>query len=84
MSILSLRKKRLELQLRGVVLALFRKCLRLTQKLEPAHQGTWYHYTKLKFRENAGVNDPKKIKLLLSEAEAEISFVEKILREKKQ
>ena len=82
MGLHALRQKKTTLQLSSSVLALFRRCLRLTKRLEYDHQYTWYHYTKLKFEENRSVRDPKKIKLLLEQADDEIMFVEKILASK--
>lgn len=82
MSLHSLRQKKAALQLSSSVLALFRRCLRLTKRLEYDHQLTWYQYTKLKFEENRSVGDPKKIRLLIDQADDEIKFVEKILASK--
>lgn len=74
------RPRRVDAGLRSTVLALYRHCLRLTGRLQFEHQDTWYDYIKLTFRQNRGVLDPNKVKVLISEARDQIEFTERMLR----
>lgn len=79
-----MRPRRIDRELRQSVIALYRRCLRLTGRLEYEHQSTWYEYTKIKFRGNRDMHDPSKIKGLMADAVDEIGFVEQMLNMKKK
>lgn len=64
--------------LRPQVLSLYRICLKLIRDL-PHQRKVYYDYTRLKFRENLHLTDPKKIKFLVNESEEEIAWVRKVL-----
>jgi hypothetical protein len=78
----AMRPRRVDLQLQRTVLALYRKCLRMSGRLVYEHQNTWYDYTKIKFRGNRDIHDQTKIKRFLRDAEEELDFVEKMLKMK--
>lgn len=65
-SIPMLRTKKELRALRPAALKLYRDCMKTIQCLEPDHQKTWYDYTRLKYEENAGLTDPKKIRTIIS------------------
>jgi hypothetical protein len=76
------RPRRIDIGLRSTVLSLYRQCLRLTGRLQFEHQDTWYDYIKLSFRQNREIQDPSKIKQLISDTRDQIEFTEKMLKSK--
>jgi hypothetical protein len=78
-SSMSLRNKRVDPLLRAAVLAMYRKCIRVSRQLEPNHQQVWYDYAGLKFREHKSLKDPRRVKSLLEDAKDEIDFVLNII-----
>ena len=65
-------------ELRPKVLSLSRMCLKVIRDL-PKQKEVYYDYTRLKFRENAGLKDGRQIRFLINASEEEIAWVRKIL-----
>lgn len=69
---------------RAQVLSLYRDILRVIRTLVPAHQVTWYDYTRLKYKEHAAVRDHKQIEKLVKDAKEEIAWVKSVVKRKDQ
>lgn len=64
------------------VIWLYRKCIRIIQKLIPTHQKIWYDYVRLKYGENTNVTNPEQIKKLVKSGYEELEWIETVLTRK--
>ena len=68
---------------RPKVISFYRKALRVIQELEPNHQMIWYDYLRLKYEENATLDNEKKILGLIADGEESLAWTRTILDRKK-
>jgi hypothetical protein len=60
-------------------IALYRRCMRVVQQLQPHHQKTWYDYVRLKYSENSSLTDDRAIKKKISSAYEELEWLQSVL-----